>query len=275
MGGYWQIKNNCISLRNPLFLGILNLTPDSFSDGGRYVNVDSAISHAVHLTNLGASIIDIGAESTRPGASTVTPEVEWDRLKSVIEVMQTELPCIPISLDTRHALVASCGIAAGVAIINDVSGFKDPTMLRVVQNSNCGLIAMRSRIENGNISMPPYNQQGQDQPNKIVRELKAIRDNLLDHNICKERILLDPGFGFGTSFDEDTTIWNSLKTIPEMLTWPTERFCIGLSRKRFLAWRSGNPSVPPIRRDKLTAKAHREAIALGYRVFRTHAAMQR
>jgi dihydropteroate synthase len=274
MGGYWKIAHSRISLHSPLFLGILNVTPDSFSDGGYYTTIDAAISQVLYLVSIGVNLIDIGAESTRPGASVVTPENEWDRLESVIKAIRRELPHIPISLDTRHALVAKRGLAAGVAVINDVSGFQDANMLQVIQDSDCGLIAMRSRIKNKKNIMPPYEQQGQNQPDIAIKELKIIRDRLTKSTIDKERILLDPGFGFGTSFAEDTAIWNALNAIPNILDWPAERFCIGLSRKRFLAWRSGNPSMPPINRDDLTARAHREVINLGYRVFRTHAAMQ-
>ena len=274
MSDYWQTAHGHISLNGLLFLGILNVTPDSFSDGGRYITSGAAITQALHLVGLGASIIDIGAESTRPGAVAVAPDIEWNRLEAVVRTIRNELPHVPISLDTRSALVAERGLDAGVAIINDVSGFQDSKMLQVVKSSNCGLIAMRSRIKNGNNTMPPYDQQGKSRPNNVIKELKSIQSKLLSHNIDKERIILDPGFGFGTSFVEDSATWNSLGAIPKTLDWPIERFCIGLSRKRFLAWRSGNASTPPIDRDNLTAQAHREAIALGYRIFRTHAAMQ-
>jgi dihydropteroate synthase len=274
MSSYWQTTHGHISLQNKLFLGILNITPDSFSDGNLYTKPNAAISQILHLVDIGANIIDIGAESTRPGATIITPDAEWNRLEPIIKIVQTEIPHIPISLDTRHALVATRGLAAGVAIINDISGFQDPKMLQAVKNSSCGLIAMRSRIRGGKNIMPPYDQMGNSQPDEAIGELKTIKNRLIKNNINKERILLDPGFGFGTSFVEDSAIWNSLKTIPKILDWPIERFCIGLSRKRFLAWRSGNTSIPPIGRDELTTQAHREAIALGYRVFRTHAAMQ-
>jgi len=274
MSSYWQTANGCVSLQDKLFLGILNITPDSFSDGNCYMEPAAAITQALHLINIGANVIDIGAESTRPGAKATPQDVEWRRLEPVIKILQNKLSHIPISLDTRHHLVAANGLNAGVAIINDVSGFQDPKMLQVIKNSSCGLIAMRSRIKGKKNIMPPYDKPIQDQSNKTMDELKAIKNRLLKNDIDRSRILLDPGFGFGTSFFEDNTIWNSLDAIPKILDWPIERFCIGLSRKRFLSWRYGNTSILPRDRDFLTTQAHREAIALGYRVFRTHEATQ-
>jgi dihydropteroate synthase len=270
MNESWQTGLGPVSLASPLFLGILNITPDSMSDGGRFLAPQAALAQAGQLVAEGAAVLDLGAESTRQGADPVGPEQEWARLEPVLAPLRAASPRLPLSLDTRHALTAVRGLRAGAAIINDVTGFQDPGMLRAVLDHDCGLIAMRSRVTAGALVMPAYDLPAPDQPEAAIRELAAVRDRLLSAGIAPERILLDPGFGFGTTFAGDLALWAALPALPAALAWPVERFCIGISRKRFLAWRAGTPALPPARRDALTAQAHREAMALGYRVFRTH-----
>lgn len=255
----------------PLFLGILNLTPDSFSDGGRYLDPAAALNQARALAQAGARMLDLGAESTRPGAAIVDTATEWGRLESALSALTTALPRIPLSLDTRHAAVAAPGLAAGAAVINDVAGFSDPAMLDLAVDSPCGLIAMRSRQSGAGFHMPPYDDPSPRDAERAIAELRIVRDRMLGAGIPPERLLLDPGFGFGTTFAEDLALWEALPRLPEALAWPAERFCIGISRKRFLAVRAGTPGLAPDRRDELTAQAHAEALRWGYQVFRTHA----
>jgi len=267
----WSTGSGWLPVDTPLCLGILNITPDSFSDGGRFQEPAAALAQARRLLAQGATALDVGAESTRPGAAPVSPEAEWARLEPVLALLRAELPEVPLSLDTRHALVASRGLQAGVSIINDVGAFTDPELLHVTRNSGCGLIAMRSRHEpDGSLAMPPYGLPGSLGAGPAIQELVDLRDRLLGAGIARERILLDPGFGFGTTFTEDLALWEALPRLPGALDWPVERFCVGISRKRFLAWRAGTPALPGLERDGLTARAHREAQALGYRVFRSH-----
>lgn len=267
----WRTGNGALSLEEPLFLGILNITPDSFSDGGQFMDPARALDQARSLLAQGAQALDLGAESTRPGAASVSPEEEWARLEPVLALLASALPGVPVSLDTRHGEVAARGLRLGVAVINDVTGFQDPGLLHVARNSDCGLIAMRSRLEDGALLMPPYGGPGAESASEAVHELANVRDRLLEAGIHPGRILLDPGFGFGTPFLEDRALWEALPSLPAALDWPVERFCIGISRKRFLAWRAGSPGMPPLDRDPLGARAHHEASRLGYRVFRTHA----
>lgn len=257
--------------RGPLFLGILNLTPDSFSDGGRFQTPEEALAQARWLVRAGAGMLDLGAESTRPGAAPVAPVEEWARLEPALQLLRSELPQVPLSLDTRHPGVAERGLEAGVAVLNDVTGFSDPRMLRLAAASTCGLIAMRSRLRDEAFWMPAYGGPGEGDDARAVSELAGVRDRLLAAGIARERILLDPGFGFGTTYAEDAALWRGLATLPARLGWPAEGFCLGVSRKRFLAWRAGAPDLPPEQRDDLTRAAHDEAAALGFRVFRTHA----
>jgi len=269
----WLTGQGPAALGRPLYLGIVNITPDSMSDGGRFLDPAAAAAQGARLLGLGAGILDLGGESTRPGAAPVSPEQEWARLDPVLARLRLEVPQAPLSLDTRHAWVAEQGLSAGVAILNDVTGFTDPGMLGLARSSRCGLVAMRSRLAGGALVMPPYDQPDPDQPFAAIRELAAVRDRLLGAGIAPERILLDPGFGFGLGYAGDLALWKALAELPRALDWPVERFCIGISRKRFLAWRAGEPDRAPADRDGLTLQAHREALALGYRVFRTHAAM--
>ncbi len=256
----------------PFFIGILNLTPDSFSDGGRFTEPDRALAQAGRLVAGGCRMLDLGAESTRPGATPITAGEEWTRLAPVLEFLRREAPELPLSLDTRHAEVAARGLDAGVAVLNDVTGFSDPAMLALARREACGLIAMRSRRRSGELLMPDYGSPGPASADAAIAELASLKADLLDAGIAPERLLLDPGFGFGTTFEEDAALWSALAELPPALNWPVQRFCIGVSRKRLLAHRAGTPQLPAPERDGLTAQAHAEAQAMGYRVFRTHIA---
>lgn len=254
----------------PLRIGILNLTPDSFSDGGRHAEPMVALRQGRALADAGARMLDLGAESTRPGAAAVDPELEWRRLAPVQALLREELRGMAFSVDTRHPATAARGLQLGAAVLNDVTGFADPAMLALAAERNCGLIAMRSRMRDGRLWMPDYDGPAGD--GDIVEELRAVKDRLLAAGIAPQRILLDPGFGFGTTYAEDLALWEALPSLPDRLDWPLQRFCLGVSRKRFVARRfAGDAGLPPAQRDPATAEAHRQAEGWGYRVFRTHA----
>jgi dihydropteroate synthase len=246
------------------------VTPDSFSDGTRFQDPKAACRQGVSLVRDGARILDIGAESTRPGASAISWEDEWQRLEPVIRNLRQAIPSTPLSLDTRHAETATRGLEAGVAVLNDVTGFRDPAMLDLAKQSRVPLLAMRCRMRHGSFWMPPYDAPGSEGLNDIVEELREIRDRLLHAGIAPERITLDPGFGFGTTWNEDKALWDALPDLPDLLEWPASQFCIGISRKRFVAWMAGDPGMPAPDRDVATARLHSEAISLGYSIFRTH-----
>ena len=257
--------------RGPLFIGILNLTPDSFSDGGRHATPEAALDQARRLVAAGAGMLDLGAESTRPGAQAISVEAEWERLEAPLALIRRSLPEVPLSLDTRHAPVAARGLRSGVSVLNDVAGFSDSAMLDLASATGCGLIAMRSRPLGDGFLMPPYKGPAPTGADRALGELARVRERLLAAGVAPGRVLLDPGFGFGTTFQEDLALWATLGALPRRLDWPADRVCIGVSRKRYLAWRAGVPELPPEGRDGLTAAAHQEAMALGYRIFRTHA----
>ncbi len=267
----WHTSSGSLSLKEPLYLGILNITPDSFSDGGRFRDREAALVQGRRLVDSGAAALDLGAESTRPGAQPLEEGEEWARLQPVLEGLGTALPRLPLSLDTRHVPVALKGLGRGAAILNDVGGFAEGAMLDLARHSACGLIAMRSRMADGRLLMPPYDDPTPKSAEEAIAELRGIGDRLRKAGIAQERILLDPGFGFGTTYLEDLALWEALPRLPEALGWPAERICIAISRKRFLARKAGQPELAPDQRDGLTEEAHQEARSLGFRVFRTHA----
>ena len=249
----------------PLFIGILHLTPDSVSDGGRHASPEAALAQSRHLLSKGFRMLDLGAESTRPGAEPLEAGVEWERLRPALSLLRRELPDVPLSVDTRHAEVAERALDLGAAVLNDVTGFRDAAMLELSAKRDCGLIAMRSRMDGKHFVMPPYEAEGERTADRALSELAEIRNRLRAAGIADARVALDPGFGFGTTFTEDATLWEALRGLPD-------RLCIGVSRKRFTAFKVGQQDLPPEERDGLTAALHAEAAARGARIFRSHEA---
>jgi len=252
------------------WLAILNLTPDSFSDGGLWNDPDLAVSHAAALVAQGAWGLDIGAESTRPGAAPLDPETEWQRLAPVLPRLRETFPDLVLSLDTRHPEVTQRGLDVGINLINDVTGFEDPVMLRIARDARVPLIAMRSRRRDGQFQMPPYEGDGEPDAARALREMAMVRDRLLDAGIEPQRIFLDPGFGFGTTWAEDRALWEALPTLDQRLSWPKSQVCLGISRKRFTAHMAGNPGLAPLARDTETFRLHMIASEWGFDLFRTH-----
>lgn len=191
----WQLKQRSLNLcDSPLWMGILNVTPDSFSDGGRHAGVEAAVQHARQLIADGADIIDIGGESTRPYSQAVDVQEELARVIPVIRELRRESD-IPISIDTSKAVVASQAMEAGADIINDVTGLEsDPGMIEVARETGAGICAMH---------MQGTPQTMQDHPNydnvveDIYQYLLQRKTALLSAGIDRERICLDPGIGFG------------------------------------------------------------------------------
>lgn len=265
----WLHSGGFLDLSEPRYLGILNLTPDSFSDGGRFQAPAVAVAQAETLMRGGAALLDLGAESTRPGAAPVTEAEEWKRLEPVLSALSESPIRLPLSLDCRRGGVARRAVARGVGVLNDVEGFRAPDMLDLALRGDFGLIAMRSTLAEDRLWMPPYEGPGRGLA-PLVAELREVRNRLLAVGLPPERILLDPGFGFGTTLADDRALWEALPELPNLIDWPRERFCLGLSRKRFIAHREEDPALPPLLRDPGTHRTHEAALGLGYRVFRSH-----
>ena len=204
-------------------LGVLNVTPDSFSDGGRWQDPDDAIEHAVEMREQGAALIDVGGESTRPGATPIDPEEEQRRVIPIVRELADR--GISVSIDTRNASTALAAVEAGAELINDVSGaLYDPGMGRVVADTGVTFIAMHWR---GGADVEP---QYIDVVSEVRSELRARIAELIVMGVEPERIILDPGLGFAKNSDHN---WQLLGRLGELATLG-HGILIGASRKRFL-----------------------------------------
>jgi 2-amino-4-hydroxy-6-hydroxymethyldihydropteridine diphosphokinase/dihydropteroate synthase len=213
-------------------VGIVNVTPDSFSDGGKYLTADLAVSQAKKLMFDGAEIIDIGAEATNPRAAAISPEVEWDRLAPVLEniLAESSKMLIPpkISIDTRHALVAEKALQLGVEWINDVSGAEDPLMREVILNSQCDVVIMH------HLGIPVDRNKILSLEKNPVEQLLAWAEtrlnDLMKQGISRERIIFDVGIGFGKNAEQCLELIKNIHRFRELGT----RLLVGHSRKIFL-----------------------------------------
>ncbi|WP_339731455.1 dihydropteroate synthase [uncultured Gimesia sp.] len=225
----WKCRDQSISLgRMPLLMGILNVTPDSFSDGGEAINLDSAVYKGLQLVKNGADILDIGGESTRPGAELVSVEEELQRVIPAIEALSTQTH-VPISIDTTKAEVARQAIQAGAVIINDISGLTfDPAMIPLAAETKAGVICMH-------ILGTPQTMQDHPEYEDVVSDLKTWFgeriQTLLSSGIEPERIVIDPGVGFGKTAEHNLEILSHIEEFKD-LGYPV---LIGHSRKRFLS----------------------------------------
>jgi len=210
-------------------VGILNITPDSFSDGGSFFNTESAIKKIQSLENEGAEVIDIGAESTRPYASELSPDEEWNRLSPILEKISHIKIKAEISIDTRHPETAERAISAGVHWINDVSGFENPEMINVVKNSNVKIVFMH------NLGIPANKQKtipDKDNPVKTVCSWAETKIKLFENSgISKERLIFDPGIGFGKNAEQSLQLIKSASDFKKIGT----KIMFGHSRKSFIA----------------------------------------
>ncbi len=258
-------------------MGILNVTPDSFSDGNEYLEVDKATQHGLHLLDLGASILDVGAESTRPNAERITPTQEQARLLPVLEAIRQARPQAILSVDTYHSSTARAAMEAGVEIINDVSGLTwDESMARTLAGAEpCpGLVLMHTRGTPQQWHALPR----LDPPTieLLVRaELSARITNAEVVGIPSDRMILDPGFGFGKLGNENFALLARLSFL-HALNLP---LLVGLSRKRFLAPSQSpaqvegiltNSPLPAAKRLHATIAANTAAILAGVHVIRVH-----
>lgn len=255
----WHCGTFDFDLETPVIMGILNVTPDSFSDGGSYVELDAALTHAREMEKQGASIIDVGGESTRPGAAPVTPDEEWERVADVVSALADEGLCV--SIDTRHASVAKRAVEAGASIINDVSGFRDPAMVEVARESDAGLVVMHMLGE-------PATMQDDPVYADVVTE---VRDYLRDRcaelesaGVAHDRICVDPGPGFGKTPKQTIELMRNVHELVHLgypvLAAPSRKSYVGY------AYHIDEPTA----RDEASATEALLACELGASVVRTH-----
>lgn len=221
--------------RLPLLMGILNVTPDSFSDGGQHDQVDAAVEHGLALVEDGADIIDVGGESTRPGSLPVTTEEELRRTIPVIRRLANQVS-IPISIDTTKAEVARQALDAGASIINDISGVTfDPEMLSVCRDSTAGICLMHIKGTPTTMQQEPHYD---DVVGEVCQFLSQQMTRCLDSGISCERICVDPGIGFGKTAAHNLQLLTSVENLRARLNRP---LLIGHSRKSFLKKILGRP----------------------------------
>jgi dihydropteroate synthase len=212
-------------------MGVLNVTPDSFSDGGQHFSLEKAIAHGIAMLQQGADIVDIGGESTRPGdRSPVSAAMEQDRVLPVIAGILNFQSDAILSIDTYHAETAVVAVKAGVEIVNDVSGFLwDPALAETCARLACGVVLMHTRGKPSEWKIQPRLQPDEILP-LVQRGLKERLASASASGVDPERILLDPGFGFGKSFDENYPLLAMLNSLREL----GRPILAGVSRKAFL-----------------------------------------
>jgi dihydropteroate synthase len=265
----WNIGQRTLPLgKRTLVMGVVNATPDSFSDGGLHLDSGQALDHALKLLNDGADIIDIGGESTRPGAAAtaVTEAEELERVIPVVAALKKARPQCVISVDTYKAPVARKAVEAGAEIVNDVSGFRwDPRMAKTLSDLRCGAILMHARGRPDEWhAMPPAS----DIVVQVKRELTDWVNIAILAGVKRERIALDPGFGFGKNFEENYPLLKRFDEFHQM-RYP---LVVGVSRKSFIghAMARNGKDAPLGERGYGTIAAETVAILRGAHVIRTH-----
>ena len=245
--------------RRAAIMGVLNVTPDSFSDGGRSATVDVALENGRRLSREGADIVDVGGESTRPGASPVSLEDEQARVAPVVEALAGE-SSVTISIDTIKPEVARLALRLGAAIVNDMNGLRDPEMLRVVAESNAGVVVGHMRGE-------PRTMQKGPRYDDVVLEvydwLAARVELAVSAGIARERIAIDLGIGFGKTIEHNLALLRNLSRFAGLDC----AIMIGVSRKGFLGALTGRPVEA---REFATVAANLAAVSRGANILRVH-----
>lgn len=259
MASVWKIRGGSLPLEKTVFMGILNLTPDSFSDGGKFLDPEKALSQAKRLVQEGAAILDLGAESTRPGAESVSAQEELERILPCLEKILSKLPAL-VSIDTTKPEVAETCLKLGAHIINDVSGLKDSgeEMLRVVQRYGAGLVLMHRR---GNPATMQSLTDYADVTEEVIRELSASLT--LAKALDPRQVVLDPGLGFAKTAEQNLELLRNLGKF-HRLGYP---LLLGPSRKSFLGKITGREAD---QRELATSAVCVQAVLHGVQILRVH-----
>lgn len=261
----WTTAQGAVPLDEPCVVGILNITPDSFSDGGRYSNLDDAVRHAEAMLAAGARVIDVGGESTRPGTMRpLSAHEEWTRLEPVIREVVRRFPAVPLSVDTVKAETARRALGAGAWIVNDVSGLRhDPEIASLCADHGAGLVLMHSRGDFGDLASYRHAQYA-DVVTAVMDELQSSVAIAESRGLTRSHLVLDPGLGFSKEPRHNYAILNRLDGLTA-LGFPV---MVGPSRKRFL----GHTTRRDVgARDNATVAVCVAAFLAGARLFRVHA----
>ena len=261
----WRTAAGDVPLDRPVIVGILNVTPDSFSDGGAHAGGDAAIAHAERMLADGAGILDLGGESTRPGRDRLVTEAEeLARVLPVLAALVRRFPGVIVSIDTMKAGVARAALEAGAAVVNDVTAFRhDPAMAGLVAGSAAGAVLMHSRGPALEIASTERSDYGDDPVGTILDELRQSLHGAAAAGIGAERIVLDPGLGFSKTAGQSLQVLDQLAAFASL----GRPLLVGPSRKRFLGAATGRDVAA---RDTSTAAACALAWDRGARLFRVH-----
>jgi dihydropteroate synthase len=257
----WRVGERAFDCsERTLVMGIVNVTPDSFSDGGRFFNSVYAVRHAKELVADGADIVDIGGESTRPGSETVDTDEEIRRVVPVVRRLVDEVPGIVISVDTRKAEVAAHAIAEGAQIVNDVSGGSDPEMFDVVRDANAAIVVMHMKGEPKTMQQAPSYD---DVVGEVHHYLRERVEAAAFAGVDPERIAIDPGIGFGKDLDHNLELIRRIDAFLDL----ARPVLVGPSRKRFLGTIL---DLPEDQRDEGTVGAVSWIVTRGAHIARVH-----
>jgi dihydropteroate synthase len=256
----WSLPGGEMALGRPVVMGILNVTPDSFSDGGRFRLPEPALARAREMVEAGADIVDVGGESTRPGSAAVSADEEAARVLPVIALLKQRLD-VRVSADTRKAEVAREALALGADVVNDVSGLGDPQMASVLAASDCGVVLMHTRGTPETMqSLAEYGGVAEE----VASELGSVLDRAIAAGIAAERIVLDPGVGFAKAGEQNSELIARLGVLGRL----GRPLLLGASRKAFIGHLLGG--IAADERDAGTIGACVAGLARGARIFRVH-----
>jgi dihydropteroate synthase len=229
----WRCRDHALALgARTLVMGIVNVTPDSFSDGAMFADAEDAVAHAARLVDDGADLVDVGGESTRPGAGPVPRDEELTRVLPVIEGIRAARPDVVVSVDTRNAEVAARAVAVGAAVVNDVSGGRDPAMFAVVRDSGAGLVLMHMRGDPATMQDDP---RYQDVVAEVHEYLRERVEAAVFAGIAADRLAVEPGVGFGKDLEHNLAVLRALEAFTDL----DAAVLVGVSRKRFVGSLSG------------------------------------
>ena len=255
----WRLRDFDLTLDRPRIMGVVNVTPDSFSDGGDFLNADAAIEHGLRLIEEGADLIDVGGESTRPGAPAVSPDEELERVIAVVEALATA--GVLVSIDTSKASVAAGAIKAGAVVINDVTALGDPDMAAVASRHQVGLVLMHIQGNPRTMQTEPSYDDVVGEVSGFLVERAAAAETA---GVERSSIAIDPGIGFGKTVDHNLLLLRELGVLAD-LGYP---LLVGTSRKSFLGKVTGRSA--PGDRDLASAVSVALAVERGADILRVH-----
>jgi len=275
----WQCRERWLDLSQPRIMGVLNVTPDSFSDGGRWLQLQQAVDHAGTMLEQGAHIIDVGGESTRPGAAEVSAEEEIDRVLPVLAALRSAFPAAFISLDTSKAVVLAAA-REHIDIINDVRALRETGMLQTAADSGCGICLMHMQGQPRSMQQAPVYS---DVINEVAEFLAARVQACMQQGVARKRLVVDPGFGFGKTLAHNTRLLAQLPQLQHELARRQSGelpMLVGISRKSMLAGllaaysgtsaSSASAAIAPPQRIVAGTVAASVAVMHGASIIRTH-----